>query len=195
MPNFAKLKSIRSIANTILGICHCLKSNPTDEGMIEVLRQLTSRLMTDYGLNRTDDWHWYESLLAYDNAFLPLAMLHAAEFLNNEEVNRIALESMDFLSGITLKNGYLSIVANEKWYKKDGESSMFAQQPLDALAMVLMFYQAFRLIGDQAYVQQLNTCFMWFLSENDLRISLYDFETKGCCDGGKRHRCDAFCHF
>ncbi len=24
---------------------------------------------------------------------------------------------------------------------------------------------------------------MWFLGENDMRMSLYDFETKGCCDG------------
>ena len=24
---------------------------------------------------------------------------------------------------------------------------------------------------------------MWFLGENDLRMNLYDFETKGCCDG------------
>jgi hypothetical protein len=24
---------------------------------------------------------------------------------------------------------------------------------------------------------------MWFLGENDMRLSLYDFETKGCCDG------------
>ena len=183
MPNFVKLQSIRSIANTMVGICHYLKSNPMDEGMIEVLRQLANRLMADYALNRTDNWHWYESLLAYDNAFLPLALLHAAEFLNNEKVNQIALESMEFLTEITLKNGYLSIVGNEKWYQKDGESSMFAQQPLDALAMVLMFHQAFRLTGDQAYVKQLYTCFMWFLGENDLRISLYDFETKGCCDG------------
>jgi len=25
--------------------------------------------------------------------------------------------------------------------------------------------------------------FLWFLGENDLRMSLYDFETQGCCDG------------
>ncbi|MEO6286555.1 MAG: glycosyltransferase family 4 protein [Dyadobacter sp.] len=182
-PNFVKLESIRSIANTIVGICHYLKSNPTDEGMIEILKQLTGRLITDYELNRTEKWHWFESLLAYDNAFLPLALLHAAEFLNDDKVNRIGLESMTFLSEITLKNGYLSIVGNEKWFLKDGESSMFAQQPLDALAMVLMFHQAFRLTKDQAYITQLYICFMWFLGENDLRISLYDFETKGCCDG------------
>jgi hypothetical protein len=24
---------------------------------------------------------------------------------------------------------------------------------------------------------------MWFLGENDLRLGLYDSETKGCCDG------------
>ncbi len=60
---------------------------------------------------------------------------------------------------------------------------MFAQQPLDALAMVLMFHQAFRLTRDQSYIPKLYTCFMWFLGENDLRVSLYDFETKGCCDG------------
>ena len=182
-PNFVKLKSIRSIANTIVGICHYLKSNPSDEGMIEILRQMADRLTTDYELNHTDDWHWFESLLAYDNAFLPLALLHAAEFLTNEKVNRIGLESMKFLSEITLRNGYLSVVGNEKWYKKDGENSMFAQQPLDALAMVLMLHQAFRLTKDPAYITQLYVCFMWFLGENDLRISLYDFETKGCCDG------------
>lgn len=182
-PNFVKLKSIRSIANTMVGICYYLKSNPTDDSMIEILSQLAGRLVADYGLNRTDSWHWFESLLAYDNAFLPLALLHAAEFLNDERIRNTAIESMDFLSAATLKNGYLSIIGNENWFKKDGESSMFAQQPLDALAMVLMFHQAFRLTRDTAYVARLNTCFMWFLGENDLRISLYDFETKGCCDG------------
>ncbi|CAG5068558.1 hypothetical protein DYBT9623_01289 [Dyadobacter sp. CECT 9623] len=182
-PNFVKLQSIRSIANTIVGICHYMKSNPSDEGMKEILRQLANRLVADYEINSTADWHWFESLLAYDNAFLPLALLHAAEFLNDEKVEKIAFESMDFLSGITLRNGYLSVVGNEKWYNKDGENSMFAQQPLDALAMVLMFHQAFQLTKDQAYIRQLYTCFMWFLGENDLRISLYDFETKGCCDG------------
>lgn len=182
-PNFTKLRSIRSIANTIVGICHYLKSNPSDEGMIQTLRALAGRLVTDFEINQSGDWRWFESLLAYDNAFLPLALLHAAEFLNDERVLEVALESMEFLGEITLRNGYLSIVGNENWYQRDSEQSMFAQQPLDALAMVLMFHQAFRLTGDQSYIPKLYTCFMWFLGENDLRVSLYDFETKGCCDG------------
>lgn len=183
VPNFTKLKSIRSIANTIVGICHYLKSNPSDEGMTEVLKALSSRLIADYDINRRDDWRWFESLLAYDNAFLPLALLHAAEFIKDERILEVALESLNFLTESTLGNGYLSIIGNENWFRQDSEQSKFAQQPLDALAMVLMFHQAFRLTKDLAYVSKLYTSFMWFLGENDLRISLYDFETKGCCDG------------
>jgi hypothetical protein len=51
------------------------------------------------------------------------------------------------------------------------------------MAMVLMYHQAFRLTKDKKYLNDLFTAFMWFLGENDLRMSLYDFETKGCCDG------------
>lgn len=183
VPNFENLISIRSIANTIVGICHYLKSNPGDEEMTGRLRKLTNGLIREYERHRTDDWHWFESLLAYDNAFLPLALLHAAEFLNDENVTRVALESMDFLSETTLQNGYLSVIGNENWYRMDGEQSRFAQQPLDALAMVLMFQQAFQLTRDKTYISRLYTCFLWFLGDNDLRVSLYDFETKGCCDG------------
>jgi hypothetical protein len=51
------------------------------------------------------------------------------------------------------------------------------------MAMVLMFHQAFHLTRDKKYLDQLFTSFMWFLGDNDLRMNLYDFETKGCCDG------------
>ncbi len=183
VPNFSGLRSVRGIANTIVGLCYYLKSNPSDEGMIQVLRDLSNKLITAFERHQEPDWAWFEPILAYDNGFLPLALLHTAEFIKDEKIARIGLQSMDFLADITLQNGYLSIVGNEEWYKQNGEQSAFAQQPLDALAMVLMYHQAFRLTKNQAYVSKLYTCFMWFLGENDLRISLYDFETKGCCDG------------
>ena len=114
---------------------------------------------------------------------LPLALLHSAEILKDDKINEIALETMNFLTEITLKDGYFSAIGNEKWYKKGGERSMFAQQPVDALAMVLMYHQAFLLTKDKEYLTRLFACFMWFLGENDLRMNLFDFETKGCCDG------------
>ena len=182
-PNFDKLNSIRSIANTMIGISYYLKRNAHDEAMIAQLRRMALKLVHEYSQHRSDDWHWFESLLAYDNAMLPLSLLHAAGILKDDLITHTAIESMHFLSAITLKDGFLSVVGNEKWYVKDGQQSRFAQQPIDALAMVLMFHEAYHLTKDKAYLSQLFTSFMWFLGENDLRMSLYDFETKGCCDG------------
>lgn len=182
-PNFENLLSIRSIANTMIGMSHYLKSNPSDDTMTERLRNLAKNLINHYHENRSTGWKWFESLLAYDNGILPLALLHSAEILHDDQVFKAAIETMDFLTLHTLKDNYLSIIGNEKWYKKEGERSVFAQQPVDAMAMVLMYHQAFILTKDKEYINKLYTCFLWFLGENDLRMSLYDFETKGCCDG------------
>lgn len=151
--------------------------------MNERLRNLVNVLISHYHANETVEWHWFESLLAYDNGILPLALLHAEEILNDDKITRIAIESMDFLTSHTLKDNYLSIIGNENWFVKDGERSVFAQQPIDAMAMVLMYHQAFHLTKDKKYLSKLYTSFLWFLGENDLRMNLYDFETKGCCDG------------
>jgi len=183
VPNFEKLKSIRSIANTMIGISYYLKSNPSDNAMTEMLQNMANTLVKHYEMNKTDNWKWFESLLAYDNGILPLALLHAAEILNNEKITRVAIESMNFIAKNTLKENYLSIIGNEKWYYKDQERSVFAQQPVDAMAMVLMFHQAYHLTKNKEYINKLYTSFLWFLGENDLRMSLYDYETKGCCDG------------
>ncbi|MCX6253423.1 MAG: glycosyltransferase family 4 protein, partial [Bacteroidia bacterium] len=182
-PNFKKLQSIRGIANTMVGISYYLRSNPSDDSMTEKLRDLAYKLIKHYEENSSPDWKWFEPLLAYDNGMLPLALLHSADILKDSKITETALETMNFLTEITFKDGYLSIIGNEKWYKKDGERSMFAQQPIDALAMVLMFYQAFHLTKDKEYLTKLFTSFMWFLGENDLRMNLFDFETQGCCDG------------
>jgi hypothetical protein len=141
------------------------------------------KLINHYKENETTDWKWFESLLAYDNGIIPLALLHSAQILNDEIITRTAIKSMDFLTKHTLQDNYLSIIGNEKWFKKEGERSVFAQQPIDALAMVLMYHQAFHLTKNKNYLHNLYTSFLWFLGENDLRMSLYDFETQGCCDG------------
>jgi hypothetical protein len=182
-PNFEKIKSIRGIANTIIGICYYLKTNDSDDIMKQSLKKLADKLVANYNQNQSENWKWFESLLAYDNGILPLALLHASQVLEDDKVSEVAFATMNFLTRHTLKDGYLSIIGNKDWYVKDKERSMFAQQPLDALAMVLMYHQAFALTGDRDFLQKLFTSFMWFLGENDMRMSLYDFETKGCCDG------------
>jgi glycosyltransferase involved in cell wall biosynthesis len=182
-PNFEKLQSVRGIANTMVGICYYLMSYPADDSMTERLRNLSYKLIRLYEENSTTDWKWFEPQLAYDNGMMPLALLHSAGTLKDSKITETAMETMNFLTEITLKHGYFSAIGNEKWYEKGGERSVFAQQPVDALAMILMYHQAFHLTKDKEYLTKLFSCFMWFLGENDLRMNLYDFETKGCCDG------------
>ena len=182
-PNFEKLQSIRAIANTMIGISYYLRSNPGDDAMTERLRKLAGKLIRQYDEVSTPDWRWFETLLAYDNGILPLALLHSAEILHDDRIKEVALESMNFLAEKSFKDGYLSIIGNKNWFKKEGERSTYAQQPVDALAMVLMYHQAFHVTNDKEYLKKLFTCFLWFLGENDIRMSLFDFETKGCCDG------------
>lgn len=183
VPYFDSIKSIRGIANTMIGISHYLRTNASDDAMKGTLHKLANILVSHYDQNHTEDWKWFESLLAYDNGILPLALLHAAEVLEDGDISKVAFDTMDFLTEHTMKDGYLSIIGNKDWYVKDKERSMFAQQPIDAEAMVLMYHQAYVLTGDRDFLKKLFTSFMWFLGENDMRMSLYDFETKGCCDG------------
>ncbi len=183
VPQFERLQSIRSIANTILGLYHYLKNRPSDESMMELTRRLAHRLHQEYKAHRHDGWHWYESLLAYDNALLPLAMLRAGELLNNASFRRVGFESMAFLEKHTMSQGHLSLVGNEDWFKRDGVISRFGQQPVDAMATVLLFVQAYNDTRDSHYLRSVHTAFLWFLGENELRMSLYDPETAGCGDG------------
>ena len=182
-PNFEKIKSIRGIANTMIGVCYYLYANPSDLDMKTRLNTMADTLISHYEQNKSENWNWFESLLAYDNGILPLSLLHASQVLENEKIKEVAYESMQFLTTHTLKDGYLSIIGNKQWFIKDKERSLFAQQPIDAMAMVLMYQQAYSITGARQYLKNLFSSFMWFLGENDLRMSLYDFETKGCCDG------------
>ena len=91
--HFNNLQSIRSIANTMIGISYYLRKNMSDDTMIEKLRLLTYKLIDHYDANNHGGWHWYEALLAYDNAVLPLAMLHATNILKENKIKEVAFES------------------------------------------------------------------------------------------------------
>lgn len=181
--HFDTIKSIRSIATIIIGLCYYLKKNLYDDAMIVKLKLLSQKLIKAYKDNSDGDWNWFENILAYDNAILPLSLLHTYEIIKDDSIKEVAYSSMDFLIKQTFKNDFLSIVGNEKWFIKNEERSVFAQQPIDVLSTVLMFKQAFEASRDVKYFEKLQKSFNWFLGDNELRINLYDTESGGCCDG------------
>jgi uncharacterized protein YyaL (SSP411 family) len=121
--------------------------------------------------------------MTYDNAILPLALLHSYEITGNDKARQIALKTMAFLDNLTLSNGYLSPVGNDGWYYRGGTFPTFDQQAIETMAMVLMHFQSYQIFRKPEYIEKMFLCYKWFLGENTLRAPLYDHETKGCCDG------------
>jgi glycosyltransferase involved in cell wall biosynthesis len=181
--HFENLQHIRGKANTIIGICYYLRLHPTDEGMVRILINLTTPLVDAYEKTQSPDWQWFEESMTYDNAILPLALLHSSEITGDEKVKRIALATMRFLDNLTLSNGYLSPVGNDGWYYRGGTFPTYDQQAIETMAMVLMHFEAYHAFREPEYIEKMFLSYRWFLGENTLRAPLYDHETKGCCDG------------
>ncbi len=151
--------------------------------MMQHLKDLCYKLVEAFDKHSDENWNWFENELTYDNAILPYALLQAIEILNDSKIRLVAFSAMNFLIKITFKDEHLSIIGNDGWFRKGGIKAQFAQQPVDVCAMVLMFHQAYILTRDKKYLNNLYDSFLWFLGKNDLRITMYDYETNGCCDG------------
>jgi hypothetical protein len=182
-PHVNKLTSLRGIANTIVGICQFIKYHYPDDRKRNMVIQLSDKMVSMYKDNKVSDWHWFEPVLTYDNAMLPLALLNAYEVTQNETYLAIAFESMNFLESKVFYNGTLRPIGNAGWHKRGGQAAQFDQQGIDVMAMVLFYHQAFRITGEQVYLSRMYKCYQWFLGDNDMRLSLYDFSTGGCADG------------
>jgi hypothetical protein len=177
MPHFEKLLSNRGIANTIIGICHVQQRYPDHGPMMQMLITLTGKIKKRYLEECDGEWHWFEKVLSYDNAILPLALWHSYEITKDRETLRIAGESTRFV------NDRLSLVGNNPWFYKGGEKHPYGQQPINAMAMVMMFSRAYKMTNDEHFFIRMQTAFTWFMGNNDLFIPLIDEETGACNDG------------
>jgi len=183
VPHFDKLRHLRGLANTMIGLSSYLKSQPYDDYFINELNKLATPLKAAYHANKGDKWHWFEEKLTYDNAILPLALLSHYETTQDQESLAIGLESMEYLTAKTLDKGYLNPVGNDGWLHRDQEMAIYDQQAIETMAMVLMYFKAYEITHDLKYISQMYLSYQWFLGENSLRLPLYDYETKGCGDG------------
>jgi glycosyltransferase involved in cell wall biosynthesis len=182
-PHFRNLEYLRGVSNTIIGISHYLRRHPAEKYLIETLKDLTKKLTDAFHKTHDEEWHWFEDFLTYDNAILPLSLLHSATITGDQEVLTIAFGSLKFLEKHTFKSNYWNPVGNENWYFRDGNMSFYDQQAIETMAMVLMYGQAYEITEDSQYLAKMFSVYQWFLGENALSIPLYDPETKGCSDG------------
>ena len=182
-PHIKTLSSLRGMANSIIGLCQFIKFNYPDDLKVNLVKELANRLVNAYKDHKEDDWCWFEPVLTYDNAILPLALLNAYEVTQEEVFRSIAMESMLFLESKVFNDGIVRPVGNKGWCIKNSMPARFDQQCIDVMAMVLYYQQAFRITREQYYLERMYVTYQWFLGRNDLGASLYDPSTGGCADG------------
>ncbi|MFM2359864.1 MAG: hypothetical protein RLY16_1857 [Bacteroidota bacterium] len=188
LPNFEKINSIRAIGNIIIGLSNFLKRYPDNEGVMHILNNLTKKLIRQYHDEADATWKWFEPILSYDNAIMPLSLWYAYAITRDKEVYEVAKESTNFLEQKTIREGHVSLVGNQCWHHKGETIAVsYGQQPIDAMAMVMMYHKAYLVTRDVRYHDRMLLSFSWFLGNNDLGIPLYDEESKGCCDGLEYH--------
>ncbi len=175
--------NLRGKAFSALGLVCYLRSFGSDEKTTELLKEITKDILEAYHRNCDGDWKWFEGLLCYDNAVIPMALFNSYSILKDEKILEVAKESLSFLEKLIYKDGKLSIIGNDGWHKKGEQKAQFDQQPIDAAAIVLAMQSAYRVTKDKEYLVKMRNAFDWFLGENDLGIPMYDIESKGCSDG------------
>ncbi|PWV51590.1 glycosyltransferase [Chitinophaga sp. S165] len=182
-PHMDNLISLRGMANSLIGLCLFIGSNHSHENQLDRVGQLAGKLVHEYRRYSDRDWKWFEEVLTYDNAMIPLALLHAYEITRQEEYLHTALEAISFLETKVFRDNILYPVGNNGWSSKGGTTALFDQQPLDAMAMVLFYHQAFHVTGNKKFLTKGVCSWQWFMGENALQLPLYDQDTGGCADG------------
>lgn len=187
IPHTKSLQSVRAVSYTLLGLQHFYMYNTEEKEILFYIRELSDYLYSEYQQSSSSDWPWYEQVLSYDNAIIPLALLRSGRLLQKAQFITAARTSAFFLDDLFFEKGYLSTIGNKHWYFKGGKRSVFAQQPVEVPSIILLYQELFQLTGDTHYQQRIIQSFQWFFGKNELGIPLYDPITHGCCDGLEFH--------
>ncbi len=174
---------LRGAAYSIFGLYEFLTKFPKDKHILELLNIAADRLAGNYKENSSAQWDWFEDILTYANAILPAAMYTAARMLDNRRYLDIAEKTCAFLLANTFNGKHFSFIGSNGWYPKGGKRAQFDQQCIEASTTAIMLANAYAATKAQKYLDLQEKAVNWFLGENDANCSLYDIETKGCCDG------------
>ncbi len=173
----------RGMAYSILGMVEYLRQFP---GASDIKRQMelaAAGLASQYEENSYPDWQWFEDSLTYDNAILPYALYTAGMALDNHKYLEVAEKTCSFLLDNTFNEKHFSFIGCNGWYERGKTKTQFDQQPIEAASTVMMLRAAYDATENIKYLTLQRKAFDWFLGKNDLNIPIYDFKTKGCCDG------------
>ena len=183
LPATLKFSSPRAWAFTLIGIHEYLRRFSGDRAAQNAEEILSEKLMALYRRNSKEDWPWFEDILSYSNAKIPLALLLCGQKLSMNDMTEIALKTLEWLVKVqTAEEGYFQPIGSNGFYRRGGERAYFDQQPIEAYGMVLACLETYRITGDNNWYKEAQRAFEWFLGRNNGRLMIYDPVTGGCYD-------------
>jgi glycosyltransferase involved in cell wall biosynthesis len=184
LPATECFRSPRAWAFTLLGLdayCAVVAEDLAASRMRELFAE---RLVSAFRATETEDWPWFEDVLAYDNARLPQALLHAGAALKRPLLVKVGLTSLRWLMALqTTPDGYFRPVGTASFGVARTAPQAFDQQPVEAAAAISGCLAAWRVNDSAEWTAGAIRAFDWFLGGNDLQTALVDPNTGSCLDG------------
>ena len=178
-----RFRSPRAWAFALLGLDAFCTRDGSHPAANHLRRILADRLMTALSHVATEDWTWFEEVLAYDNARLPQALIRTGLATQTPAYTEAGLRSLSWLTDLqTTSLGHFRPVGTMSFGVKHRKPEAFDQQPVEAAAVISACADAWQADGRSEWLDEAMRAFAWFLGENDLRASLIT-ETGGCLDG------------
>lgn len=172
----------RSKAYTAIGLSHAVASGEGDtDAFARALDRLAADLLELYRANGDDAWEWFEDFMTYDNARLCEALLLGGMAMHRTPWIATGLRTFSFYTSVTIENGVYVPIGNEGWYFRGGPRARYAQQPLEAAALVDAAAAATEAGGDPAHRAAMLVGLEWFHGRNSRSVSLV--RGGGCADG------------
>lgn len=170
----------RAQSYAMLGITHAMHVEASS-ARTRALKSLANALATRYERERQRDWQWFEPMMTYDNARLPEALLRAGPVLNDGRLVEIGRSTLQFLERTVFEVGIFVPIGNDGWFRRGGPRARFAQQPLEASAMVDAELAAFDASADPAHRAAAAIAAAWYNGKNLLGATMA--HGGGCYDG------------
>ncbi|MHC4858750.1 MAG: glycosyltransferase family 4 protein [Planctomycetota bacterium] len=181
--HLANRMGVRGTSFSILGLCEYLEEHPDDREVRRLLERASDKLVECHKRTAAADWEWFEDRLTYANGILPLALFRAYRFTQDRKYLSVAKRTLSFLEKVCFEEDHLQLVGNQEWRSRSEKGCLFDEQPIDAMALVLLFREAYLILNERRHLERMRESFDWFLGKNRLKKPLYDFESKGCRDG------------
>jgi len=180
----AEFGALRARAFAALGGFEILSRRADHELARSLLRDAGELLLQAHGQYARDDWNWFEPSLAYDNGRLPEALIRAGQTLENDQMLKLGLSTLDWLRvRQSSPRGAFRPVGCKSFCRPYAAPLAFDQQPLEATATVDAAAAAFEFSGESKWRQMAQDAFAWFFGNNDAAMPMANASDGSCFDG------------